>query len=74
MDGSHSHKKCCFEFLLHDMKHMENFIDEDIHSEQVRAHRVDSYATLDMPLPHLRIVATGWILQLYAAAAQVILP
>lgn len=35
MDGMQNHAKDSFEFLTHDMKHMENFIDPRIHDEQV---------------------------------------
>lgn len=35
MDGMQNHAKDSFEFLLHDMKHMENFTDSSIHLEQV---------------------------------------
>ena len=35
MEGIQNHFKDSFEFLLHDMKHMENFIDSDTHNEQV---------------------------------------
>jgi hypothetical protein len=35
MDGMQNHAKDSFEFLLHDMKHMENFKDTSIHNEQI---------------------------------------
>ena len=35
MDGSQNHEKDAFGFLIHDLNHMENFIQEDIHYEQV---------------------------------------
>jgi hypothetical protein len=35
MDGMQNHAKDSFEFLLHDMKHMENFKDTSIHLEQI---------------------------------------
>ena len=35
MDGMHNHEKDSFEFLLHDIKHMDNFMDSNIHLEQV---------------------------------------
>ena len=35
MEGMQNHFKDSFEFLLHDMKHMENFVDTDTHDEQV---------------------------------------
>ena len=43
MDGSQNHEKDAFEFLIHDLKHMENFIQEDIHSEQVCCHSMSLY-------------------------------
>lgn len=35
MAGMQNHSKDSLEFLLHDMKHMENFIDSSTHNEQV---------------------------------------
>lgn len=35
MDGMQNHAKDSFEFLLHDMKHMEHFKDCSIHFEQI---------------------------------------
>lgn len=35
MDGTFNHSKDAFEFLLHDMKHMEHFMDKNSHLEQV---------------------------------------
>ena len=35
MEGAQVHKKDCFEFLLHDMKHMENFAFVETYFEQV---------------------------------------
>lgn len=35
MDGLQNHSKDALEFLIHDLKHMENFIDPDSHAEQV---------------------------------------
>eukprot|EP01041_Mallomonas_annulata_P005246 gene5246-10496_t len=35
MEGAQLHSRDALEFLLHDIKHMEHFIDNDIHLEQV---------------------------------------
>lgn len=35
MEGSQNHARDAFEFLIHDLKHMENFILADSHVEQV---------------------------------------
>lgn len=34
-DGAHMHEKDALEFLLHDLKHMENFVDIQTNQEQV---------------------------------------
>jgi hypothetical protein len=35
MEGMQNHAKDPLEFLLHDLKHMENFVDPNCHLEQV---------------------------------------
>lgn len=35
MRGNIDHHKDPFEFLIHDLKHMENFTDSVIHQEQI---------------------------------------
>jgi hypothetical protein len=35
MEGMPNHSKDALEFLLHDLKHMENFIDNATYKEQV---------------------------------------
>ena len=35
MDGGHIHERDPFEFLVHDLKHMETFVNEKTYREQV---------------------------------------
>lgn len=35
MEGQQNHSKDAFEFFIHDLKHMENFVDEATYDEQV---------------------------------------
>lgn len=35
MEGHQNHSKDAFEFFIHDLKHMENFVDPNIYQEQI---------------------------------------
>ena len=39
--GNTAHEKDSFEFLIHDLKHMEHFVDADKYLEQVYAYFIE---------------------------------